>query len=337
VRVKVPSPRSGGLILSYRCSCECLHCMYACSPRWKDDWISREDMESILSGLAGRIVPSPYGPDTVSLNHGLHFTGGEPFLNFELLVACAQTAASYGIPSSFVETNCAWCVSERVTREKLRLLKEKGIKGILISVNPFYLEWVPFSRTKRAVEIGYEIFGRNMLVYQLEYFRLFSSMGIKGTLRYSEFVKRGIEGSIGEVEFFFMGRAAYRLGGDALRYRAQELFKQGCVGGFLRTWHNHFDNYGNFIPGYCGGITLGDCRNLSGLIEEGIDTDERPVIGYLAQGDMEGLFQFAQDFGYRELPGGYLSLCHLCTEIRRHLLGKRPFLELGPQGFYDHL
>lgn len=337
MRIKIPSPVSGGLILSYRCSCECLHCMYACSPRWEDEWISREDLEIILSQLAGRIVASPYGPEHVSLNHGLHITGGEPFLNFELLADAVETAVSCGIPSTFVETNCAWCVNERITRERLLILKDKGLRGILISVNPFYLEWVPFRRTKSAVEIGHEIFGRNMFVYQLEYFRLFTSMGLEGTLPYDEFRKLEGKGSLGDVEFFFMGRAAYRLGGDSSRFRAGELSAHGCVGGFLRSWHNHFDNYGNFIPGYCGGISLGDCRDLSCLIEEGIDPDEYPVLGYLAQDDMEGLFRFAQDFGYRELPSGYLSRCHLCTDMRMFLLGKRPFKELLPQGFYKHL
>ncbi len=44
-----------------------------------------EMLESILSQLAGKILPAPYGPDTTSLNHGLHFTGGRPFVSFPLL------------------------------------------------------------------------------------------------------------------------------------------------------------------------------------------------------------------------------------------------------------
>lgn len=31
------------------------------------------------------MLPTVDGPEHVSLNHGLHFTGGEPFLNFNLL------------------------------------------------------------------------------------------------------------------------------------------------------------------------------------------------------------------------------------------------------------
>ncbi|MCD6406906.1 radical SAM protein, partial [Candidatus Aerophobetes bacterium] len=151
MKVKIPEPISAGLILSYRCTAECRHCMYACTPKWEDRWISQKDLEEILSRLAGKIKPSPWGKDAVSLNYGLHFTGGEPFLNFELLVKAQEIAEELGIPSTFVETNCYWCRDDNVTREKLKLLKNKGLKGILISVNPFYTEYIPFERTERCI------------------------------------------------------------------------------------------------------------------------------------------------------------------------------------------
>jgi len=118
-KVKIPEPISGGLILSYQCTAECQHCMYGCSPKWKG-WISEDDLEKILNGLAGKIKPSPYGPERVSLNYGLHFTGGEPFLNFELSLKGVEIANQLRIPSTFVETNCYWCTNDKVTREKLQ-------------------------------------------------------------------------------------------------------------------------------------------------------------------------------------------------------------------------
>ena len=54
MKKRVPGPISGGLILSYKCSAECLHCMYTCSPRWSADWISRKDLEGILSIEPGK-------------------------------------------------------------------------------------------------------------------------------------------------------------------------------------------------------------------------------------------------------------------------------------------
>jgi len=106
MRVKILAPVSGGLLLSYKCNAKCRHCMYTCSPNWKADWISEADLEKILSQLADKIIQSPYSPDNISLNHGLHFTGGEPFINFNLLCKAVEISSPLKIPSVFVETNC---------------------------------------------------------------------------------------------------------------------------------------------------------------------------------------------------------------------------------------
>lgn len=337
-KIKLPEPISGGLLLSYKCTAECRHCMYGCSPKWREDWISQANLMNILSGLAHKIKSSPWGPQTVSLNYGLHFTGGEPFLNFELLLKAVEIAHELKIPSSFVETNCYWCTNARVTREKLELLKEKGLKGVLISVNPFYLEYVPFERTERGIRISQEVFGGNVMVYQLEYYRRFKKLGIKGKILLEDYLKLAKKEDLVEnVELFFMGRAAYKLRGFYSTYPADSFFNQPCRPAFLRSWHNHWDNYGNYLPGYCGGISLGDCRNLDKTLHEGIDLEERPVLSFLVSGDLEGLFQFAKDFGYQESPEGYLSKCHLCLDLRKHLVSKKEFEELTPKEFYLHL
>lgn len=316
--------------------------MYACSPKWGGDWISEEDLRKILMQLAGKIKPSPYGPETISLNHGLHFTGGEPFLNYELLCKAVGIAHELKIPSTFVETNCYWCVNDELTRDKLQLLKERGLNGILISVNPFFLEYVPFERTERCIRISQGVFGENLMVYQLEYYRRFKELGIKDRVSIKDYLNLEKRGDfIKNVEFFWMGRAAYKLGRklgkNFHQYPADYFFNKPCMPSFLRNWHNHFDNYGNYIPGYCGGISLGDCRNLDRLLIEGIRSEEYPVLNFLMDEDLGGLFQFAKDLGYRESQEGYFSKCHLCTDIRKHLVVKKDFEELNPKEFYLHL
>jgi len=39
-----------------------LACPDACSPDWRSDWISEEDLAAILKQLSGKISPSPYHP-----------------------------------------------------------------------------------------------------------------------------------------------------------------------------------------------------------------------------------------------------------------------------------
>jgi len=340
MKIKIPEPISGGLILSYRCTASCQHCMYACTPEWSNHWISRQDLYRILKQLAGKIKPAPYGAASTGLNSGLHFTGGEPFLNFELLCEAVEIAEDMGIPSTFVETNCYWAVKDDVTREKLNILKKKGLKGIMISVNPFYLEFVPFEYTQRAIAESMEIFGHNTMVYQLEYYRRFRSMGIKKRVPLQEylFMERGKDFAR-NVEFFISGRAAYSLErlGVYPRYSAERLCKIPCTPSFLRTWHNHFDNYGNLIPGYCGGISLGDCRELDMLLEEGLESDEYPILTFLVKDDFEGLLSFAKSYNYCVNDKGYFSRCHLCIDIRKHLSCVGEFKELQPAEFYLHL
>jgi len=338
----IPKPISGGFILSYKCSAACRHCIYACSQKWDANWISQEDLEKILGQLSGKIISSPYGPHSISLNYGLHFTGGEPFLNFELLCKAVEIADRFKIPSIFVETNCFWAVDDKATREKLRLLKKKGLRGIMISVNPFYLEHVPFERTERAIRTSLDVFGNNVAVYQLEYYRRFREWGIKGKVSFEDYMTfEKKEDFLRNIEFLLMGRAPYKLK-DTLKkfipkYSAGQLFKQPCTPSFMRPLHNHFDNFGNYVPGFCGGISFGDCRELDRLLEKGIDTEKYPVLGYLMDEDLQGLFTLAEEIGYRESQDGYFSKCHLCMDIRKYLILKEDFKELRPKEFYQHL
>jgi hypothetical protein len=335
-RLIPPRPISGGLILTYKCNATCRHCMYACSPGW-DGWITEEDLKATLRQLASVIRPGPNGAGGVTLNHGLHFTGGEPFLNFDLLLQAVAIADGLRIPSTFVETNCYWCADDKVTRDRLQTLKRNGLRGVMISVNPFYLEHVPFERTERGIRIALDVFADNVMVYQLGYYHRFRRLGIAGRLPVERYLELAADDLAANVEMFLMGRAAYSLKDLYPGYPAEQLVGQPCSPPLLRNWHNHFDLYGNYLPGYCGGISLGDCRNLDELLNEGIDLQKHPILRFLAEQDFGGLLRFAGGFGYEEPGEGYVSKCHLCVDIRKHLSETGQFEELRPGEFYRRL
>jgi hypothetical protein len=253
-----------------------------------------------------------------------------------------EIAEKLHIPSTFVETNCYWCVNDRVTREKLQILKSKGLRGIMISVNPFYLEFIPFERTQRAIQISYDIFGKNLAIYQLEYYRRFKNAEITGRMQFEDYLSmEKKEELLKNVEFFMLGRAAYKLGEKLKhilpRFPGQTFFNDACTPSFMRNWHNHFDNYGNYVPGYCGGITYGDIRNLDGLLMKDISEDEYPVLFCLMKEDVRGLLHLAEEHGYRIEGEGYFSKCHFCIDMRKFLVQKGEFKELKPPQFYSHL
>jgi len=337
-RVRVPQTVSAGLLLTYKCPATCRHCLYACCPDWPADWISPGDLEACLEVLARRLRPSPWGPRTIGFNYGLHFSGGEPFLNFDLLRHGVEVARELQIPSLFVETNCFWCSTEEATLDKLATLKNAGLHGIFISVNPFYAEHVPFERTERGIRLGKQVFGRNVLVYQQEFYRLFRQLGIKGRLSLEDYLSRtGQRGLTGHIELFLSGRAAYQLQNLYPPSPARRFFAEPCPTSLLRPWHNHVDNYGNVMPGFCGGISLGHWRDLDHLETQGLNLEAHPVLTFLLYGRMQALLEFAGDLGYREDPGGYVSKCHLCLDLRKFLIDKGDFPELAPRQFYEHL
>jgi len=338
--LRIPKPLSGGVFLTYKCSSRCKHCMYACSPRWRADWISRVDAEKILHNLSEAFRERyPKGFMEVGVNLGLHFTGGEPFLNFDLLLDLVRIADKMGMPSMFVETNCFWAVNDEATREKLLRLKDAGLHGILISVNPFILEYVPFERTLRAIRIAREIFGGNTMIYQ-EYFRYqIERLGVYGTMPLNDYLKRTGAAGLYYAELLPMGRACYELGNLFRKYPAEKFFNMSCRDELTRPWHIHVDNYCNYITGYCGGISLGDARKLDAICS-GINLDDHPILARLVlERGIKQLYTFSvEEYGYKESESGYVSKCHLCVDIRRHIVEQTDeFRELRPREFYCEL
>lgn len=81
---------------------------------------------------------------------------------------------------------------------------------------------------------------------------------------------------------------------------------------------------------------MGDARNLDSLLE-GIDLDERPIIDALVT-DLKKLYEFGvKEFGYKENSEGYISKCHLCVDVRKHVSQQTDeFKELRPRELYYH-
>mgnify|MGYP001813384097 FL=1 len=303
----IPEPYSAGLLLSYKCSGTCKHCLYGCSPRWPADWISEADAELVLAQLADKMRGKYPFPGQVGVNDGVHFTGGEPFLNFELLLRLTAMAKGLGIPTTFVETNGFWARDDEPAREKLLALRDAGLDGILISANPFILEQVPFERTERAVRVSREVFGHNAIVYQALFFEQFKLMGLTGTLSFEEYLQRGGQ-ALQHVELFANGRVPYQMAYLFEHHPAEAFYTAFCRRELVRDWHVHVDNYGNYMPGFCGGLSLGDARDLDAITGgsgHGIDLDRLPVIGALLE-SLGALHRLGLEWGYRDL-----SLIHI--------------------------
>ncbi len=271
----------------------------------------------------------------------IHITGGEPFLNFSLLLTTIQAAAELGI-ARYVETNAGWCLDEDLTGRRFTDLARAGLQAILVSCSPFHAETIPPVRTMLAVRKATEIFGlQRVMVYQADWLPRIAAFGEAQPAALERYVESFGSSRAGHMfwrEYGLIpgGRSAYRLGNLAQHHPAAWFQDVDCATELLDAPHSHFDLYGNFIPAFCGGISLGPWREFSRWSEEFRRRCFPPLIKILVHEGPYGLFQLAcTRYGYKAVEAGYVGKCHLCVDVRRHLVQQDSFTELQPALFYE--
>ncbi len=324
--VRIPPLIDGGVMLSYRCTNACRHCLYRCSPRQPDEWMTLEMADRIFEAL--------------SREQGLrsvHLAGGEPTIRMDLLLEVIRIARRRGVSLSYVETNAHWCGDPGAAREGMSRLKEAGLPGILISVSMFHNEFVPFRNSRHAVEAAREVFGPGRTyIYLPHMYEILSRMPDDGRHTLAEFIRwAGLEGRPETVARLYSvipgGRAV-----DALRdcwpARPAEAYRGWeCSGNILGTTHFHIDHQGNLFTGLCAGLSPAAVGDLHPVINE----EDTPVFHRLLVEGPCGLMEMAlQRHGYKERQGGYVSPCDLCQDVRAHLLRAGRYPELRPASFY---
>ncbi|HUV06048.1 MAG TPA: radical SAM protein [Armatimonadota bacterium] len=324
---------SGGIMLSYKCNCRCRHCLYAAGPSW-NGFMEVQDVGHVFQGLL----------QTSRYLRGFHLGGGEPFLDFDRLLRVQRLATEFGIPIEYVETNASWCVEEAAARDKLEQLRDAGLLRLLVSCSPFHAERIPLNRVTTAVRVGSDVFGPDgVIIWVPEFYRQLSQIRTDGLIRLSEYAA-----SVGQRSAEFMVRSGYSLiSGGRAGYELAGFYDcqppEACEGDhcrmeLLESGHAHFDPYGNLIPAFCSGISLGDARDLPALFG-GFDLSTLPLIDMLVERGPYALYEFAvSEFAYSPLDGGYIGKCHLCVDVRRCIRGHTDqFAELAPAQFYEQL
>ena len=317
--MRIPLPYSGGIILSYQCNLSCIHCLYNCRGNWTG-WIKIEDFEKYIDLLS-----------KIPKFHSLHLTGGEPFMNFPLLLECIKICKKKDIPF-FIETNCYWAKNHEIAEEKLKKLKEAGLSSIMLSYSIFYIDKVPIENFEIAMEKSIEILGReNVTFYTFSGYKILKEKGIKGTLKFEEALE-----IVGRNEFLrFLGnyivpkgKCLLTLNDFFLKFPPEKFKGQNCIFDFLNPYHIHIDLYGNYLTSFCSGITIGKFENI---IKGNIKKDK---ILELLFTDIYQFLLWAESEGYKR-KDGYINKCHICLEIRKFLFENGfKFDSLNPKNFY---
>ena len=236
--------RAAGLLPTDWCSARCRHCYVQAGPEGAR-WMTVEAAAGHLAALARLGVEA----DEV------HIGGGEPFGDFDRLLAIVRAARDAGLAGvGYVETNGYWATSEKVVRERLTALAAAGMRQISLSADPYHQEFVPPECVQLLYATAREVLGPGgVRVRRWKWLRearnVAAMTDAERTALLTEFLRRYPER--------MSGRAADELAPLAPRVAPDALPADGCRAAILESGHVHVDPDGWVYPGTCAGLVLG--------------------------------------------------------------------------------
>ncbi|HLA83639.1 MAG TPA: radical SAM protein [Thermoguttaceae bacterium] len=323
----IPPLISGGVMLTYRCTNACRHCLYRCSPRHDKHFMPESMIDATMAALAKETTL-----------HGIHLAGGEATLDWKRLVYAIRSARRHGIAIDCLETNGSWCDDERTAHEGFSRLHEAGLRSVLISVSLFHNEFIPLAKTKTAIRAATEIFGRRgVTVWTLDVLERMNAAKLDEQRTHSlDESSRLLELSWGREALWRLhgyltpgGRAVEQLAEGLPTWPAESFEGDACGRILENTTHFHIDPLGNLFTGHCPGISVANVGDL----HPAIDSTKHAIYCQLAEGGPVWLWRgLAPEF--EPDPRGYVSKCHLCLDLRKHLRSTGRYEELRPDEFY---
>jgi MoaA/NifB/PqqE/SkfB family radical SAM enzyme len=314
--------RSAGLLLTYKCNCNCEFCYYNCGPQQNglmsvDTAINAWQSLKILAGDTAKI----------------HITGGEPFLYWDHLQQVLEQAKKHNLGKvDLIETNGSWATSVKATTRRLKTLDELGMHHLKISTDPFHQEYVDIEPLRLLADIASDILGSaRVLVRWRKY--LEDPVKMKGLS--NEELKQQYIRAIRDYPCRFTGRASGRLAELMASESIEALASVNCKSTFLGAKGIHIDPYGNVFSGTCSGIIVGNITHTSlENIWKQFHPKQNEFIETLFNRGPVGLLDKFSNLGYRPAEV-YAGKCHLCTSIRQFFFDKGLYkTTIGPVECY---
>ena len=328
---KLSSLYSGaGIIVTYKCSAACMHCCYSSSPKRDGEYMSRQTADKIFALLKKTGC------------HSVHIGGGEPFMNFDKLLEVCKSALEHRVSIDYIETNASWFTDDDSVSEKLRKLLSAGVDCLLISVDPFHNEFVPYIKIKNLLKCCRKN-GMGTFIWQSKFERVVSQMDENTTHSIEEYEKKFGGDFVKTVAesygLGYNGRALLILEKTGKQKNPHEYFLNDsqCKDRITSLSHFHVDLDENLIPPSCNGFRA----NVFDLCGEGLDRGKYINFMAVVDGGIGALFKRAQSLGFVPDKEGYASKCALCFDIKKYLClsaikqtGTEP-ADIGPSGFFD--
>jgi hypothetical protein len=305
---------NGQIMMTYRCSAACRHCLVLSSPR------QRRTLVSVADAVE-------YARDFCALGRDVILAGGETLLFYRHTLAVCRALAAAGVPVAFIESNGSWCISDALVRERLTELRAAGVQGMYFSIDLYHQEFVAAERVCRGIRLARELFAT---VY---------APGVslaEATLREGQAADPVVlQQAVRRGGVHFIGRAALALAPLAEARALSEVACQDCRKDLDidHLQEIQVDPYGFVRPDWCPGVNLGNARQTR--VAQLCRTQhvlETPWLRELAEGGPGVLLPLARRYGI-EPRATYASKCHLCFDLRRQLVHHLP-AQFGPGNLY---
>ncbi|MFO8012385.1 MAG: radical SAM protein [Phycisphaerae bacterium] len=315
---------AAGLLITDWCPARCRHC-YVMSGPARSAWMPVAAAAGHLAALARLGVPAD----------GIHIGGGEPFGDFDRLLAILRSAADAGLDGiGYVETCGFWATSETLVRDRLVALVEAGMRRLSISADPYHQEFVPPDRVRRLHEVACSVLGPEGV--RARRWKWLEAPRDVSTLSNGD-RRRLFTDSLHRYPERMTGRAAEELAPLLNRTPAEGLPEKACRSSLLESRHVHVLPGGEVYPGTCAGLVPGRAtarRPLDEVVRSWRPADS-PHVAALVSGGPQALLPEARRCGFVPHPEGYADACHLCWALRSHLVrAGRAGDDLGPAALY---
>ncbi|HHY82973.1 MAG TPA: radical SAM protein [Clostridiales bacterium] len=309
--LKIDCLVSGGIITNYKCSSKCRHCCYSSSPKWPDDYMTFSMADEIFSILKSMGC------------HYVHIGGGEPLLKPDKILDVLDAARKNNIEIEYIETNSSWFRDEASANAVLKELKDHGVNTLLISIDPFHNEYIPFWKVKALIKACSKA-EMNVFPWLMEFWDDIDAMDDKKLHSIDEY--KQLFGPAYQLQL--LKRYGLNLKGRALKTYKPMMKKQSYEQIMNESkscqllsgiYHFHVDLYGNFIPQSCPGFSI----PLRELVR-GADPGKYRIFDSLESAGIRSFAELAaKEYGYKPKEE-YAGRCDLCYDMRNYLV-----LELG--------
>ena len=230
----------------------------------------------------------------------IHITGGEPFLYWDHLLYILEEAEKQNFGKvDLIETNGFWATSEKIARQRIKILEELGMFQLKISTDPFHQEYVDLVPVRLLANIAIEALGSNRVLVRWKKYleNPVKMMGLSVAERRQEYLR-----TMNDYHCRFTGRAGRELAELVARTPIEDLATMNCKSDFLAAKGVHIDPFGNVFSSTCSGIIIGNVnqRPLEDIWKQ-FHPAQKDFINTLFNLGPAGLLEKAIKLGYKAL------------------------------------